>query len=289
MTSDRSSSNPTVLQFAVLALCALALAACGDAGGDPRAGTAYVFALDSELESTQGSVKSEIEGRTELGYRNVVSGNELMLELDRIAARAIVDGEVVADSTLSRDGIRVLRLEGVSETAAADATDEQREMLNSTFGTPLVKITLGPEGADLERSLVGPERGGNLIDDGLIDAMRFFHVRFPDEAQWSEERRFGVGNGMLASGKLEYSKRAPEGSSVVVDVSGELGGRGTQSGQMIRNARYTVSGTQTFDLERGEWASGELTIEVSYELFNPHAPGGSATGRLVATLERSSS
>ena len=47
---------------------------------------------------------------------------------------------------------------------------------------------------------------------------------------------------------------------------------------------YKVKGEQTYDLERRQWVSGRLVMDVSYSLEAGGKQIGSATGEVTATL-----
>ena len=277
----------TVRSLVLLLTCGLVAIACAPEKRPPtdtEVTGAYVFAIDSTLEIDMNGVKTVTEGRTEIAYRNALEGSTVRVSVDHVKARASVDGQVQVDSEMSAAGGRMLTAQGLREQPVEEASDEVKRTIRETFGVPLAEIEVDGDGRDLERRDVAGEAAQPLIQAGLIDNARFFHVPFPTEESWTAERRFGTGVGTKASGMLEYRKGAETDGRVLVEVSGSMTGTGSQSGRRMENVRYEVSGTQIYDRDLAAWVEGRLEVDVSYELWGAHSPVASATGTLEISL-----
>jgi hypothetical protein len=128
-----------------------------------------------------------------------------------------------------------------------------------------------------------------LVDNGLIAGARLFHVKFPaTERQWNAPNEVSMGNGGFARGTLTYAKTGTSASGqTVVKVSGTLVNNLFQppgKSPAVKNARYVVTGKQTYDSAAGEWTSGDLSIDLSFDLEMDGKLASSAKGVMRVSL-----
>ena len=96
-----------------------------------------------------------------------------------------------------------------------------------------------------------------------------------------------MGNG-FARGTLRYAKMDTSVlGTTVVKVSGTLLSDGVvppSKSPAVKNARYLVTGKQTYDSAAHEWTSGDLSMELSFDLEMDGKVVGSAKGVMRVNL-----
>jgi hypothetical protein len=175
-----------------------------------------------------------------------------------------------------------------SRIKTADAPEQLRQMLTESFGPVLCTVEVDDSGKETKRTVTDKPGTGLMIENGMVANGLLMHPPRPGAAEWKAEREVSMGEGGYATGELTYTPQ-PGGrvGEAVVKVAGVLKkDRHVPKGGMkvIKNARYVVSGTQTYSTTKGEWVAGKLMLEVTFDV---EAAGvtGTAKGTMVVTMK----
>ena len=237
----------------------------------------------------QGS-EMKLKAETIFGYTWKRSKRESTLIFDSSHVKAKQNGKELMDTFMSREKLKNIS-EGKTEIIRfEDAGEELKNMLRDSFGVPICKLVIDKTGKEIKRTMVAGPGAKTLIENGLIANALLFHAMFPqDKNQWQDFREISMGNNGYAGGKLTYLKQAGgKADQTIVKVSGILlNDAFKQPGTRltVKNARYVVSGNQTYDVVLREWIAGKLSIEVSFLMETNNRPLGSAKGTILVDLE----
>lgn len=257
-------------------------------GAEPMKGeVAYRVSIDSTLKTwADPSAPMTLRGLADFDYRLVRMGHRVEVAVDRMTMSASVDGREINDTKMSRRGI-VIRQEGKTRTMDRDDGNPRLGLMLDQFEVPLAILALDPEGAEVGRDLKFDS--GPLVEAKGVDNARIFHPKFPKaEAEWDAMSLMPLGKGRTARGTLHYVKRPGKAADgrVEVDVSGRLELVGELGTAKARRGDYTVKGSQTYDPSLGDWISGKLTVNMSYETVRPDGTTFYGRGSVVMTLVR---
>lgn len=278
------------LALAALVPALLSLTPALAQGGDERPARRYRVEYESEMTMDlrqAGGDTMEVLATTEFEYA-FSAGARFDVTVERMAVVTSMNGNENMNVSLGRDGLRVVEGGQVREVPYEEADPATRAMIEDGYRHPVATIEVDAEGRERSRALSTRPGARDSLESGSVVNARMFHAPFPaDGERWEAEREFSMGSGNVARGALTYTRGAagPDGR-VPVTVSGTLKGAGRQGPLEIRDAVYRVEGTQTFDPALGDWAAGELKIELSMDMLRGGRKLCSATGTILATLER---
>lgn len=273
-----------------LALLLLAPLAVRPARGDDAA-RPYTLTIASDLQiKAQDQPKPEdLHAMTTLDYALAVQGQTREVTIQAVAVRAQIGDKDLSDSRMDRRGVSIkVGEQPVSDVSYEQAPDPLKAVLDD-FDRPAASYTLDAEGGEAsQKLLIKPD--SSLVENGLIALTRLFHVRFPkDEDRWESPASVSLSSGQFARGPLTYEKAGADADGrVTVKVSGTLKAEGKLGAGEIRNGVYKVSGTQIYDPTLHEWVSGDLALDVTFDLATPGEPLTSANGTMKVSLRPNS-
>jgi len=156
------------------------------------------------------------------------------------------------------------------------------------FGAPVCTYEVDAEGKETKRSVPPKLAKSSIVQTGQITNARLFHTAFPaNKASWDAPAEVSGGSGISASGDLHYERqedKALPDNLVRVKVSGTLIPKGKQNGLDMLNGKYEVKGYQIYNKTKREWTSGELQLQVSFDLFQEKNKVASAKGTMAISL-----
>lgn len=275
-----------VNSLAMLLIAAPAVAAAADKEVAHSFQVTIVGQLDMEVQGQ----KQKVDGDTELRYTWRRSGQERTLSFDAMALKLQVDGKEQMNTSMSRAKVVNIRQGEKSEVLFENAPEQAKKILQDSFGAPVCKLQVDESGKEVKREVVaGPGAQSLIVDPGMIANAVLFHPPFPvGKDEWEADTEVTMGKSGYAKGKLTYTKVAGGNKRQTVKVSGTLTNDsskqpGTQQG--VSGARYIVRGEQTYDPAQQEWVSGELTMDVSFQMTSDDKPIGSAKGQMTLSFE----
>jgi len=282
-----------VVRVAAIA-CVLAVICLGrdraSAAGERETSRSFEVTIEAQMDMSVQGTKQKIAADTRLGYTLVRRGPEVSVVFDEVFVKAANNGAELMNTTMNVDKVVNVKEGKAQEVRAAEAPEEVNKTLRESFGAPLCRIVLDADGKETMRTIVAGPGAKPLIDNGLIAATRVFHVMFPAaDRKWEAPNEVSMGNGGYARGVLTYEKmEAQNPGQTRVKVSGTLTCErfaAPGSPVVVKDAHYQVKGTQTFDSTAGEWISGDLTFDVSFDLESDGKPTGSAKGVMQLKLK----
>ncbi|MBX9583540.1 MAG: hypothetical protein K2X87_24830 [Gemmataceae bacterium] len=274
--------------FVRLALGLAPLVALPAPAADPPAPVRYELRLDSDLLMTVGGRKVPVTADTTIRYAWAADGPKRVLTVDGLDVTARQGGTVLLSAAMSAEAFDD-RSGNQGTVKAADAPPPLKAMLADSFGPPVCTLTVDRDGTETAREVTDRPGAKGLIDNGMVANATLFHPPLPAGGvkPWTAARSVGMGEGGEAAGELTYTPQ-PGGKDgeVVVKVAGTLAKDRHEAGpKVIRNARYKVTGTQTYSPAKGGWVSGRLDLDVSFDLEVGGKPVGSAKGTMTVTLK----
>lgn len=261
-------------------------------GADPPKGShGYELSQTFQAEIDRGGAKRKIGGGMAIDYSLRRKGDELALLIDRLALTTIDEG-VEKTITLSADKVS-------TQVAGKEPVEKKRDDLDAAearmlacFGTPLAHLVLNENGREKKRTLSSDPAAAFLIKNNVLANARLFHPWFPpNETRWDAPCEMPLADGKRTKGELHYEKLKParpdaKPTLVRVKVSGTLSydEKGEKGGRAVE-ARYEVSGEQTYDTRIHDWASGTLTMKMSVRATEPGKPVETLTGTSTIKLK----
>lgn len=270
-----------------LAALALVPAAAPVGAADPA--HSFEVAVKARLDMDAAGKTQKVEADTALRYTWARPPGERTLTFDSVRLRATLDGRPTADTFMSRDKLTNTEGGQTREVPADSAPDELKTMLRDSFGVPVAKVKVDADGKEVKREVVAGPGAKTLVDQGMIANALLFHPPYPKgRDEWTAPAEVSMGNGGFAKGDLTYKKAAGGKGGQRVKVSGTLANDGFQapgSPLTLKNARYVVTGEQTYDPDRGEWVAGRLNLDVSFQLAAKDKVVIAAKGTMDVSLE----
>lgn len=258
---------------------------------DPVNRASFRIAIRSTLRlSIPGEGPSVVKADAHFCYTWERLGSERTLTLDSMQVRAIAGGTLNTDTFVGPD--RWIDRKSGDDLGPAKMPDALRELLRSSFGVKCYTVGLDEAGNVISTKRLLPEGSSPLINAGIVANALFFHVRFPPGQDRWEVRNALCGAGdTLASGLLTYVKGPTvKGHLVPVRDSGTLSmGARKMEGQpdVTASATDEVSGEQVYDLDLGEWVSGDLDLKINLSMDHRElARKATGEGTLKVSLEK---
>jgi hypothetical protein len=275
---------------AVALLVLLAGAFAGAAEGDKEGVHRFKVVIESGINMDVQGTKQKIDADTELKYTWKRSGPERTLNLDAVRVKVEKDGKPLMNTFMSRAKVVNTQEGKANEVPFNDAPADLKTLLRDSFDAALCKIEVDKSGKEVKRTMMAGPGAKTLVDNGMIANAQLFHAPFhADQDEWQADNEVSMGNGGYAKGKLTYKKVPGGKGGQAVQVSGILTSDAVkQPGTplTVKDARYVVSGEQTYDPEQREWVSGKLKMGVSFQMASDDKPIGSAKGTMNVTLHK---
>ena len=256
--------------------------------GDETSATFEVRIISTAIMKILNTER-KIDADTFFRYTWTQNGNEKVLKINAAHVKTQQDGQELMNTFMSREKFIDIKNGKKNEIAYEEGREELKTVLRESFDTPLCKLVTDKNGEERVTIITKPGAKG-LLDNGIIANALLFHSRFPtDKNQWQSTREISMGNGGFAKGTLTYIKQARDRTrQTLVKVSGIFtkdAFKLPDSPLRIKNARYVVNGSQTYDTARGEWVSGKLSFKISFQMTNNELPLATAEGNMQITLK----
>jgi len=281
---------PRFLAVSSLATFLIAASAVA-AAADKEVAHSFQVTIVGQLDMESQGQRQKVDGDTELRYTWRRSGQERTLSFDAMALKLQVDGKEQMNTSMSRAKVVTIRQGEKSEVLFENAPEQVKKILQDSFDAPVCKLQVDESGKEVKREVVaGPGAQSFIVDPGMIANAVLFHPPFlVGKDEWEADTEVTMGKSGYARGKLTYTKVASGNQGQTVRVSGTLTNDsfkqpGTQQG--VSGARYLVRGEQTYDPAQKEWASGKLTIDVSFQMTADDKPIGSAKGQMTLSFAK---
>ncbi|MBI3409801.1 MAG: hypothetical protein HY040_15790 [Planctomycetes bacterium] len=232
--------------------------------------TRFQLTIASQLLVEAKPGVEKVSTLTNIAYTWKRKGALGTLFLDSIELQGSRDGREIMDLFLSRERVKNNLSGQFDEKTLKDAPPGTKAMMEDSFGNALYTIRADADGRIVEKTKVAREGAKEFIEGGTVAGAFLFHAPFVrGQERWIAPAEVTIGNGGFATGNLTYEKLANENGRMRVKVSGLLTkDRFKPAGSPIevKNARYEVTGEQTFDEKRQEWIDGELTFDLSFQM-----------------------
>lgn len=261
----------------------------GTIAGAPPASkkTSFKVTVESELTVNTGQ-PLKITASTEFRYTWTQENNERTLQVDLAQVKSTTNGQEQVNARMSRSGITDFSGGKTKEVKTESGPPQLKRMLTDSFGSPICKLEVDASGKEQKRTIVAGPGAKELIDSGMIANTTLFHPWYAaDKDEWEAPMELSAGMMAMATGKVKYTKIPGGKGGQAVKVAGTLRLDGAQApgGLVFKNGKYTVSGEQTYDPDRGEWIAGKLTLDVAFQLHDAEKPVGGATGIMNVIFE----
>jgi len=242
----------------------------------------------------KGDITTKIQETPELAviantlvqYRWKRMGNVQQLFVASQQVSAEMNGQLVMETTMSRERFSMRNQEGLTDIAFEEANPELQQLLIDSHEKPLCDIRIDDWGRKVERTDSANAGAKDTLANGVVENTRICHPPFPGTDTWEAPCAISMGNGNFTRGNLQYKivGNRSEHDKVDVEVSGQLTGSGKQGILEIRNAVHAVRGSQVYDVARREWLSADLHIDVGFDLYQDAEKVGHATGTMKLTM-----
>lgn len=216
---------------------------------------------------------------------------ERVLVLHSQGVKVTIDGRAQTEGLIERSRFRWKQGFETTDVPFEKAPPEIQNMLRDSYETPLCRLTVDDRGNVTGETVTAGPGAEAAVKNGAIANCRLLHPPFRrGKRAWMAPAKVSMGDGNYAAGELTYQAgpavaRGEAAGRIPVDVSGTLTGGGTVGPTGIRNARYVVRGSQTFDPGRGRWVDGSLTLDTSFDTHLHGKKIASNSGTMKASLK----
>lgn len=246
----------------------------------------YTYSIESEIKMTVGSEKVTVGAKTEIAYENVVKASAVAVTVSNFKVISIINGIENMNVQMARKGMTFKQVDKFREVPFDKAPKQQQEVLK-TFGKTFLKVSQDGNGKETKRELADPSEAAKTLEkEGVAANIRLFHPEFSAKKSWTAKREIAMGNGNFISGDLTYKKQdKPDANGhTVVKVSGTLTRKTMVNGGVeMANIKYVVAGQEIYNPKQKIWQSGELKINVSWDVKTPQGDG-KASGTMTVKL-----
>lgn len=267
-----------------LALAA-ALAAASATAADPAVTREFKVTAKADITMDADGTSATVTAGTTYRYAWARAGNEKTMTLHELSLKTKVADRELMDVTMSRAGMFGTQNGKKLDAKFDDSPEPLQKMLRDTFDAPIGKLEVDDTGRVVKRTVLAGPGAKTALDTGMIANTTLFHPPYPaDKDEWTADGVVSAGQGE-AKGKLTYTKVAGGKGGQAVKVSGTLKADGVNAGgATIKEGKYVVTGTQTYDPKAREWITGELAIDLSFVLDQKDKPVA-AKGQMKLTFE----
>lgn len=272
--------------LALAALCGAAFATAPAA--DPALAVTREFKVvaTSDIKMEAGDVSAAIIADTVYRYTWARVGRERTMSLRELSVKMKAGDQERMNVTISRAGMSGIENGQKFDQKYDDAPEKLREMLRDTFDAPVCTLEVDADGREVKRTVSVKPGARQALDAGMIANTTLFHPRYAaDKDEWTADGAVSAGQGE-AAGKLTYTKINGDKAGQAVKVAGTLKADGlTVKGGTIKEGKYTVTGTQTYDPKIQEWIAGELNIDLSLIVDPGNKQLATGKGKMKLTFE----
>ena len=253
---------------------------------DDGAADLFNITLRSKMDIVAQGKVQKVDAETDIYYTWTRNARRRVLSIQSLMAKVGVDGKPLSNGFMSRAKITQTEQGETQEVLLESATEELKQMLQDSFDSPVCEREVDDNGREVKRTVVAGPGAKDLIDSGIIANALLFHPPFlQDQNEWQAQTEVSMGNGGYATGRLSYTKTGGAKIGQTVKVSGTLTNESFKkpgTPVTIKNASYVVRGEQTYDPSQQAWVSGEIAIDVSFQLAANDRIVSSAKGTISA-------
>lgn len=243
------------------------------------------FAAEMTMEG--GGRTDIISGGAGFQYTWKRAGKERTLILSEMSLKTTVGDQDFSDVKMSRAGMFGIRNGKKVDLKYDELPEPAQKKLRDTFDTPLCKLEVDERGKEVKRTILAGKGAQIVIETGVITNTMLLHPPYyTDRDEWEVEGVINDSQGD-AKGKLTYKKVAGGKGRQLVKVSGVLNADGMKVNGMatIKDSKYVVTGTQTYDPDLKEWVEGKFDIDVTFAGVDDEKVVLNAKGKMKLTLE----
>jgi uncharacterized protein (TIGR03067 family) len=249
----------------------------------------YKVRINSKLVATADKETLKLGANTEIRYQWKQKGDEKTLSFSSIKIRADTDGKESMNSSMNRSRYVVVNDGTRVEISSENASDELKKLLFDGFDAPICKLRIDDQGKEVKRTVVAGPGAKSLVDNGVIANAVLFHPPFSvHQDEWQSAVAFPMVNGGYAIGNLTYKKLKQEKQLQTVNAFGTLTNDNVnvpETNRVMKGIRYEVTGQQTYDQSRKGWVSGNMSIEMSFQMTADGKVVSTSKGTLVLDFE----
>jgi hypothetical protein len=193
--------------------------------------------------------------------------------------------------TWTRTGTVTTENGKVTNEVKYDKLPEAQKLARAFFDNPLCKLEVDEAGKVLKRTDANIPDLKRVVEQAVATATLFHPPYYAAKDRWEADGAIGMPN--QVDGKLEYTKATGGKGGQLVRVSGTFRSKfppdedDKKPKRSHENAKSVITGTQTFDEDRGEWIAGKFDVETSVEISTEF--GGmvlqTRKGKLTMTFE----
>ena len=212
--------------LAIIAIVAsIASAARADDKSKPVRRT-FEITLDAVIDTEAMNKKDRMLNDTRLRYAYERTGAEVVLSLEEIELKSVINEKPTLDAFMSRSRFHVNQNGSVKDFTAESADEKLKTMLRDSFGPPLVKFTFDDAGNESKRIQVAGPGAQGILNKELIANVRCFHTAFyADKIKWDAPIEIGGGTGgATVAGVLTYERLAAKKGdrTIAFTVTGDM-------------------------------------------------------------------
>ncbi len=244
--------------------------------------------LDSQVTMEMLGNSSAVDAQTTVVYDWSQQASTRSLAIQSLGMKVNVDGSLVSEISMSREGLVDLSSGQPVETKYDGAPAELQTMLADTFGPPLLEIEVDAQGVETKRTMLAKEGAHSWVDSDIHLSCLIFHPPYVEgHDQWEHDAAVSMGNGVVATGKLTYT-RVPDAQVPTVKVTGTLGAKDAKmaNGVVVTDATYVADGEMTYDPAVHEWVTGKLHFDCNMTMAVPTGDSGTSKGTMALTFGR---
>jgi hypothetical protein len=276
-----------VRRYAALMLFAAALVALSTRPATAADPQWFKVFLDSQVTMDLLGNSMVIKAETTTVYGWAQDANKRVLTLHSLGMKATNDGALLSDIGMNAAGLVDNSSGQPVETKVDGAPPEFVAMVTDTFGPPLMEIEVDAQGAETKRTMVAKPGAQSWVDNDVHLTCLIFHPPYVEgKDQWESDAAVSMGNGVVATGKLTYT-RVPDAATPTVKVTGTLSAKDAKmaNGVDITSATYIANGEMSYDAAQHEWTAGEMKFDIAMEMLLPTGQTGSSKGAMTLTFE----
>ncbi len=250
---------------------------------------AFKVSIDAALTmTTEAPAQTQnLHTHTEFGYTWRSEGPTRSLIFDSVLVQAKNNGKPMMDSTMNREKFSFTENGKTTEAPAELAPPALRQMLRDSFGVPVFQRTLNEQGQETSHQVLAKTGAKKLVDTGMLANGLLFHPLPPTgQAEWQADTQISLGGGGYATGKLTYKKI--EGRlGTTYAITGTLSNDnvpGADPRFVLKDVRCVVTGEETYDDGKKEWASGRLKMDIAHSMTANGQPFSTSKGVMMVTF-----
>ncbi len=258
-------SKVTVVRFVILA--SIFLLPTPSIRADRNTTHYYRMRILGDAEANVEGIRERIQANSFICYSWGVQGNRRVLEVQSIGTKVKKGEDAVTGGTQSSHGVSFFADDNIKQVSIKYAPEVLQEFLRASFDVPLCELTIDNRKAESGRRILASENARKLLVDGTIQNAVLFHAHVDVlEQQWSAPTVVNSGQGWLIAGTLNYKRILENKNLVTCRVSGTCAKDVIDQPNapiLIKDVKYSISGSQTYDSQLGEWVSGKLKMVYS--------------------------